>query len=236
MSWGSLEAMRHPMHRQRQRLCDLLESLTPAQFTAETLCEGWDAGHIAAHLLVREREPLPAVGIVVPPLSGMHDSRVAARREDGQARLVSDLRDGPPVWMRLPIARDIQVTEDWIHGQDVARGGAAEVEGTRLSPDDGTADPDVAARLWKGISRYAPLTLRGVDVGGVVDLTDGQTHRTFKVGGQVARPAPGSPADATVSGPVGELILYAVGRDAAEVAFDGREDLVAALQGADRGV
>lgn len=40
----------------------MLADLDDTQWEAETLCTGWDAGDVAAHLVVREREsgPCPA--------------------------------------------------------------------------------------------------------------------------------------------------------------------------------
>ena len=222
--------------RQRAALCDMLDALSDAQWHAETLCEGWDAGDVVAHLLVREREPIPAIGIVFPPLSGLHDRRVAARKAQGRERMMADLRGGPPPWMRLPMLRDVQVGEDWIHGADVARGGAALADGPTIVPSDGTEDADVATLLWQAVGRFAPLTLRGIEAAGVIDLTDGTTHRTYRVGGPVARSANGAAPDLTVTGPVGELVLFATGRPSCDVTLDGDAALRAAIEGASRSV
>ena len=46
---------------ERGRLCDLLLEVGP---DAPTLCEGWTAADLAAHLVIRERKPLAAPGIV----------------------------------------------------------------------------------------------------------------------------------------------------------------------------
>ncbi|WP_157965526.1 maleylpyruvate isomerase family mycothiol-dependent enzyme [Euzebya rosea] len=222
--------------RQRAALCDMLDALSDEQWHAETLCEGWDAGDIVAHLLVREREPIPAIGILFPPLSGLLDRRMAARKAQGRERMMAALRGGPPPWMRLPVVRDVQVGEDWIHAADVARGGAATADGPAIAPFDGTEDADVARQLWQAVGRFAPMTLRGVEVSGVVDLTDGTTHRTYRVGGPVARSASGAEPDLTVRGPVGELVLFATGRPRCEVTVEGDEALRESIEGASRSV
>ncbi len=225
----------HPLTRTRAALCDLLESLSDAQWQAESLCEGWDAGDVAAHLVARERDLVSSLGILIPPLEGLHERSMARRKDEGRAALIADLRRGPSPWMRLPIARDVQVGEDWIHTADIARGGAATAEGPSLPISDGTEDPALAELLWGAVGRFAPMTLRGVAGQGVVDLTDGSRHRTYRVGGAVARPARGAAADVTVRGPVGELVLFATGRRGAEVEVDGDGRLAAALEAADRG-
>lgn len=220
---------------QRTALCDLLDQLSDAQWDAETLCEGWDAGDVVAHLVVREREPVPAIGILFPPLSGLHDRRVAARKAAGRETLMRQLRGGPPPWMRLPFTGDVQVGEDWIHLQDIARGGAASAEGPAPASDDGGGNPEVAKRLWQAVGRFAPMTLRGIDSGGVVALTDGRTTKAYAVGGKVARPT-NDPANLTITGPVGELLLFATGRTACEVTFDGDPALRTAIEGSRRAV
>ena len=47
---------------ERQELCDLFESVGPDH---PTLCEGWTAADLAAHLVLRENS-LKAFGLVVP--------------------------------------------------------------------------------------------------------------------------------------------------------------------------
>ena len=48
--------------RERAELSDLLDDLGPDQ---PTLCEGWTTSAMAAHLVVRERQPLAMPGILV---------------------------------------------------------------------------------------------------------------------------------------------------------------------------
>ena len=225
----------HPVMRQRAALCDLLKLLSDEQWEAETLCEGWDAGDVAAHLLARERDTVSSLGILVAPLEGLHERSMARRKAEGRDALIAGLRSGPSPWMRAPIARDVQVGEDWIHTADIARGGAATAPGPEIPVLDGTEDPAVARLLWKAVTRFAPMTLRGVDLHGVVDLTDGTQHRTFAVGGKMAKAAKDAQPDVTITGSVGELVLFATGRSAARVERSGDDDLVAALDAADKG-
>ena len=48
---------------ERRELCELMTTLGP---DAPTLCEGWTAHHLAAHLHIRESDPLATVGVVMP--------------------------------------------------------------------------------------------------------------------------------------------------------------------------
>ncbi|HBA95165.1 MAG TPA: TIGR03085 family protein, partial [Acidimicrobiaceae bacterium] len=48
---------------ERAALCDLLLDVGPE---APTLCEGWTAAHMAAHLVLRERRPDVGLGLVLP--------------------------------------------------------------------------------------------------------------------------------------------------------------------------
>lgn len=216
-----------PITLQRRRLCDVLDSLTDEQWAAETLCEGWDAGDIAAHLLVREREPLAAVGIVWSPLSGLTRRRMAARKRRGRERLIAALRKGPPPWFRLPPLGRMEVVEEWIHTQDVRRGGAG------LGPDE--VPPEIAERLWPGVSVFGRVALAKAGVSGVVELTDGTRTRRFRVDGRTVTRADDE-AELVVRGEVGELLLFVAGREKADVVIHGDRDLRDALTAADRGL
>src|SRR5262249_33102419 len=58
---------------ERTALCALLGETGPG---APTLCEGWRTGDLAAHLVMRERRPDAAAGLLGGPLAG-HTRRVA---------------------------------------------------------------------------------------------------------------------------------------------------------------
>jgi uncharacterized protein (TIGR03085 family) len=227
-----------PVQQQRRTLCDLLDSLSDAQWRAQTMCEGWDAGDICAHMLVREREPWASAGLVIPPLSFLHESRMATRKQVGRAKLIDQLRSGPPALVAMgPIGR-VQVSEDYIHTEDVRRGGATAVEGVELTPDDGSGDPRTAGILWQAISRFALQAFGGIRADGAVSLTDGSRTRSFRTGGRFGRRAtqPDPDSTVTVTGPVGELLLFTTGRTESRVDVDGPPAMVSALQASGRGV
>ncbi len=55
-------------HAQSERaaLCDMFEAVGP---DVPTLCDGWTARDLAAHLVVRERRPDAALGILAAPFA-----------------------------------------------------------------------------------------------------------------------------------------------------------------------
>lgn len=222
---------------QRESLCDLLQSLNEQQWQAETLCGGWDAGDVVAHMLVREREPWASAGLMIPPLAALHASRMEVRKQAGRERLIRQLRSGPPKLATMGIVGRVQVGEDYIHTEDIRRGAAAAIEGTAdLTADDGTGDAGIDELLWQAIGRFALTTLGGVRGRGVLAMTDGGRTRAYRVGGPVPLPARDGRADVTINGTAGELLLYTTGRTAADVHVHGDQTLIDALQASRRGI
>jgi uncharacterized protein (TIGR03085 family) len=145
------------VHQQRHALCDMLGSLTDAQWSAETLCTGWDAADVAAHLIVREREPWAAPGIMFGgPTRALTERRRRRWKARGHQRLINALRSGPPWLLSGPLG-DYQAVEDWIHEQDIRRGGAAL---DRLQPEPQLIELTDGARFQRlQARRRAPLAL-----------------------------------------------------------------------------
>ncbi len=91
---------------ERIALCDLLETLGP---DASTLCQGWDAHDLAAHLAVRDRNYLAAPGYL---LSSLADHTARIEREYRAAHSFSEcvqvVRSGPPAWgpVGMPVVRE----------------------------------------------------------------------------------------------------------------------------------
>lgn len=218
--------MSNLVRRRRDELCELLAGLSEDQWAAETLCAGWDAGDIAAHLITREREPWTGPGIVLGgPFGALTDNRRNAWKARGRDVLVRTLRSGPPWPLSGPLA-NAQIVEDWIHEQDVRRGGAG-----LTTP---VPDAAIAPLLWTAAKRFATRTL-ALDGNVVVALTDGTRHHRFRA--RRVLPLAGSttaPADLIVTGSVGELLLYVAGRDAADVAIDGDDDAQSLLASSTR--
>ncbi|KAB1937197.1 TIGR03085 family protein [Micromonospora sp. ALFpr18c] len=136
---------------ERQALADLLLALGP---DAPTINEGWATRDLAAHLVLRERRPDAAGGIVLPPLRG-YAERVRRRlAAQPYPELVAQVRR-PPAWSPVsnPLTDELANTmEFFIHHEDVRR----------ASP--GWQPRDLAtglqAALWKRVAPMARLVLR----------------------------------------------------------------------------
>jgi uncharacterized protein (TIGR03085 family) len=206
---------------ERAALCDLFDELGPDR---PTLCEGWSTRDLAAHLVVRERRPDALPGIALKAFA-WHTRRV----QDGYARgpwpeLVDLVRGGPPAWWptRLPAVDElVNSVELFVHHEDVRRG------------EDGwePRDPDPVrdGALWAGLRRAGRLALRRSPVGLVLRRTDGGGTGDEIV---VKR----GPDTVAITGAPGELLLFAFGRDAARVGFEGGQSAIAAVTGLRRGL
>ncbi|GLY82646.1 TIGR03085 family metal-binding protein [Actinoallomurus iriomotensis] len=196
---------------ERDALCDLLAETGP---DAPTLCEGWTTGDLAAHLVLRERRPDAAPGIMVPLLAGRTE-RVQRRilAETPFPRLVGLLRQGPPAWspMGLPGVDGVANTvEFFVHHEDVRRA-RPEWEPRQLS----AAFEDL---LWRRLSAGRFL-LRRVPVQVTLAEPEGRTQRLTKNGKQ-----------ARVHGLPSELTLWTAGRGrAARVEVTGEAEAVNVL-------
>jgi uncharacterized protein (TIGR03085 family) len=202
---------------ERAALCDLLDELGPDQ---PTLCAGWQTRDLAAHLVVREHRLDAAPGILLSAFAG-HTKRV----QDTYARrpwreLVDLVRGGPPAWWptRIPAVDNlVNSIELFVHHEDVRRG----QEG--WTPREPDAQRDAA--LWAGLKRAGKMTLRRTPVGLVLARPDSESIVVKR-----------GPNTVTVTGEPGELLLFAFGRDAARVEFDGEQSAIGAVQGLNRGL
>jgi len=180
---------------ERAALCDLFVQVGP---DAPTLCAGWTARDLAAHLVVRESRPDAAVGIVVKPLSRYEESvrsKVAAWPWE---QLMNKVRNGPPSWSPLrpgPIDRLANTIEFFVHHEDVRR--AVEGWEPRL------VDPDLQAQMWKLLGRLGRLVVRRSPAGIVLVNPAGE-----RMTAKSATPS------VDVTGEPGELVLFVYGRQA----------------------
>lgn len=211
---------------ERAALCDLLLELGP---DAPTLCEGWDAADLAAHLWTRERDPLSLAGVVAPPLKGVAERRMArALERRGFEGLVEDLRTPPALSPFAVPAVDAaaNAVEYLVHREDLRRG--ADPAGTPpLRRTPGEED-----ELWSRLAAMAPMLMRRSPVGVIAERADAPEGSARQ---RIAGPRSG-PA-VVVRGLPSELVLFAFGRrSAAEVEVTGGVDAVAAFLDADYGL
>lgn len=199
---------------ERGLLADLFLDVGP---DAPTLCDPWRTRDLAAHLVLRERRPDAAVGIVLKPLAG-HTRRVQdAYAAKPWAELV-DLVRTPPRLSPVSLAGDLaNAVEYFVHHEDVRR--------ARPGWEPRSPDPVRDDVLWRRLSGIARLTYRKSPVGVVLRRPDGESV-TAKPG---ANPV-------VLTGQVSELLMHAFGRDAARVEYDGAEADVRLVRDLDRGV
>jgi uncharacterized protein (TIGR03085 family) len=211
MTWHEIE---------RAQLAQALLDVTP---DAPTLCEGWEARHLAAHLVLRERSPMVGAGIAVPALSARAEAAIArladtASTEGAYRDLVARVAaDRPAFWHPGAWAGDsTNVIEFFVHTEDVRRG-AGPVPPRSL-------DPELVEALWEHVRRSGGLRLRKVPVGVVLVRDDGVRHR-------LRAPKDAEHGTVVVRGDVAELVLYLNGRGAAAaVTVEGDADDVALVE------
>lgn len=203
--------------RERRELCDLMEELGP---DAPTLCEGWTTLHLAAHLVVRERDPRSGPGIVLGGrFEALLDRLMARAMERGYPRLVEQVRNGPPLGpFAVPGLRKLlNLNEYVVHHEDVRRANGL---GPRTDRDD------LQDAVWRLLRPGARLMLRKVK-GATVRVTRGEGQSV----------AVGTGPEVSLSGDPVELLLYLQGRrSAAVVEMSGEESAMAALRAASLGI
>lgn len=189
---------------ERSGLADDLLRLGP---DVDTLCEGWTAADLAAHLVIRDRRPDATVGILLPPLAGRTERIQNAERDAREwPALVERVRTGPPYPVRLgPLDSLMNTVEYFVHREDLLRAQPA------AKPRQ--LDPGLEAVLWSRAKMQGKLFLRKAPVG-VTLSAPGYGEAA------VSRKTPA----VTVAGGPGELVLWMFGRQAAaEVAYTGDE-------------
>jgi uncharacterized protein (TIGR03085 family) len=209
----------NPAQLERAALCELFTEVGP---DAPTLCGDWTTRDLAAHLVVRERRPDAAVGIIVSKAAGYTDKVQAGVAASEWDDLVDTVRSGPPIWSPTRIAaidKLANTVEFFVHHEDVRRaaGGSEPRE----------LDADLTAALDTMLRKMAKRLVKSSPVGIVLAPDDGSATIVAKQ----AEPS------VTVSGAVGELVMFVYGRQAhSRVEITGDEASIAAVQSASFGI
>lgn len=215
----------------RETLADLLHEYGPA---SPTLCAGWTAHDLAAHLVTRERTPWAGPGLVVEALHGLTErAERATMRAHSFPELVEMFRVGPPWWhpARLGVVDDAaNLIEFYVHTEDLRRAAPGYSPADRFAGVGAGADtawkaeeedvaPDRPA-MWASLRLIGLNGFRHSEVGVVVERTDGPGRLTLRHREPVVE----------IVGPPEELLLFAFGRRAAaRVELRGEPEAVAAL-------
>jgi len=205
--------------RERQALCDTALAVDAA---APTLCGDWDVASLLAHLIVRERKPLSASGIMIPRLAHVTERAMAKEAARGVPAMVATLRKPPLTPYSLPLVeRFTQTLEYVVHHEDIRRAQPG------WEPRDLPAE-DVQ-ELWTLVRRSGSYLGRNLRVPTRIVRSDRP--------GESARFSKGEGEPVVVTGPVVELVLWAFGRTALRgVTLDGPADALAQLEASDRRV
>lgn len=193
-------------------MCDALEDAGPG---APTLCEGWDAHDLAAHIWVRENDPSALPGMVLPVLADVTEARMQATKSRWTyEELIRQIRRGPrPISLfAVPVLDELANTaEFFVHTEDVRRPAG-------LGPRE--LGEEFEDTLAKSLNTTAKALFRSAASGIVLERTDRRQRLRVKPGETTV----------TVIGKPSELLLFAFGRRAdADVRLVGDEQAKAAL-------
>lgn len=203
---------------EREHLVRALKDAGPA---APTLCAGWTAHDLAAHLVARERRPDSGPGLLIGALAGWTERVRRGYTRRPFEELLRLIASGPPLTspFALPgVDAAVNLSEHFVHTEDVRR--AADAWQPR------GLDPGLEKALWRMLTARGRLLLRRVPAAVVLATPDGQRDRVKDGDGEVV-----------LTGTPGELVLYAFGRrDHARVNLSGDDAALARLHQADLGV
>ena len=205
-----MSAVNDRAQAERGHTCDALLAVGP---TAPTLCEGWAANDLLAHLIIRDGEISNAIGAVIPAFAGRYESRVAELKSSDYAEVVDKLRQGPPrgSLFSIPAVDAVANSAEFlIHGMDVRRANDL---------PEPARDEEFQSWAWSQLTRVGKLMLRRPPVALALEWS-GRPERVVRAGS--------GNRVVTVIGEPTELLLYAFGRRAAaDVRYVGLEPAVA---------
>jgi uncharacterized protein (TIGR03085 family) len=204
---------------EREHLCDVLDQADPE---AATLCPPWTVHDLAAHIWLRENEPLAALGVVVKSFATRTEARMqSVRAEMSYADLVGLIRKGPPrhSLFALPAADEqANPIEYFVHAEDVRRAPGSTIERRLVAPE-------FEEELWRRLAGVARFSFPRTPIGVVLERPDGK----------MVQIRPGS-SIVTLVGLPSELMLYSYGRrEVADVELVGEPEAITRLAAVNHG-
>lgn len=201
---------------ERAALADLFDEVGPSH---PTLCEGWMAGHLLTHLLIREHRPDAMIGSKIGPLKAWSKRVQRKYALKDWSLQVEEFREGAPGHSPMRFGAVDEVVngmEHFVHHEDVRRG-AAGWKPRVLDPETTKAVVDLLTSV------PVKLAIRGLDHGLVAELPD---HRiiTMKSGD----------TSVTIKGEPAEILMWALGRrTGCIVEFEGDPAVIEGLASPD---
>lgn len=196
---------------ERARLAALLLKVGP---DAPTLCEGWTARDLAAHLWVRENRPAAALGMFVTKLAPKLEQEMAAATARDFEDVVREWGRGPANLFGRLLDVKANSAEHYVHLEDVRRANGEE------PPREFSAA--IRADMARKVALLGPRILRK-STAPVALFPEGFPR-------VMAADRRGVTADGSdvvrVMGTAPELLLWLYGRDAARVTIEGPADKV----------
>ena len=132
---------------------------------APTLCGDWTTRDLAAHLVLRERRPDAAAGILISKLAGYTARKQKELTERTEwPDLLELVASGPPLYSPLKLLDPlVNTTEMFIHHEDVRRAApgwqpraARRRPGDRAAPTGARRHPDVTGSGPRGGDAAGP--------------------------------------------------------------------------------
>ena len=153
---------------ERSALADTLEQIGPYQ---PTLCTGWRTQDLLAHLVVRERRPDAAAGILIPFLAGYRSKIEHHFVEKDFNSLIGMFRSGPSSLspFAIPAVDNLaNLVEFVVHHEDVRRGGTDFAPRTNVEP--------LQEAILNRLVRMSSLFLRKAGMGVILQTPDKKQH------------------------------------------------------------
>ncbi len=201
--------------RERLALCDTALREGP---DAPTLCRPWDVKQLVCHLLVRERHPVAALGIAVPPLTGLTEHAMNRLGRTDFGVLVERVRSPWMVPFSMPVVEQMMSTLEFlVHHEDIRRAQPGWEPRTLAEPDEHTVWSQLKV-VGRGLVRPSGVPVRLEWAGRTASLRGGDEP-------------------VVVRGEPSELALVLHGRSrVADVSYGGPAQAVARLRGTPLGL
>jgi len=170
------------IHDERNRAADMLEALTPEQWSADTMCEGWNVRLVAAHMMIAGEQ---STGRFIKGLVGsgfrfdtMTKRDVSQAAQLSPTEIIARIRARTTTTNKPPAPAMAMLGEVVVHGTDIRQ--------PLGIPDDTTMEAKLACLDMFKRSNFPVPTKKAIE-GLHLRATD--TDWSYGTGPEVAGPA-----------------------------------------------